>query len=55
MATVAELLVVIVILLVLGTPLLLLILKLFRGDFWPPELIEQYRKGKQRAKKSENE
>lgn len=47
MAPLVEAVVKIGILLVLGIPTLLLLLKILRGEFWPRRLLELYREGKQ--------
>ena len=49
--TIAEILIIVF----LGVPTLLLLLKLLRGEFWPGDLFRQYQKGKQEQWESNKE
>lgn len=44
-----ELVVTVVIAMVLIPPLLLLAVKMLKGEFWPGHLLEEYRAGKSKA------
>ena len=51
----SELLGEILIAIIVGIPLLLLALKVLRGDFWPGRILEQYREGKRQRGRDDNE
>ena len=46
LATRTEIMVEIAILIVIAVPMILLAVKILRGDFWPGHLLEQFREGK---------